>query len=67
MSDSAGGDGEVSPGERAHQRRRDRKRVTRMVVDNAGMRRVLAAVRRRDTGRDQRNARPSDADRRSGD
>ena len=45
MSDD--GDGEVSPAERAHQRRRDRKRETRMVVDNAGIRRLLPAVRRR--------------------
>ena len=45
MSDDR--DGEVSPAERAHQRRRDRKRETRMVVDNAGIRRLLPAVRRR--------------------
>lgn len=43
-----GGEGnDVSPRERAHQRHRDRKRRTRMVVDNAGVRRVLPAVRRR--------------------
>ena len=41
------GDGEVSPAERAHQRRRDRKRETRMVVDNAGIRRLLPVIRRR--------------------
>lgn len=45
MSDN--GDGEVSPAERAHQRRRDRKRETRMVVDNAGIRRLLPVMRRR--------------------
>lgn len=41
------GDGEVSPAERAHQRRRDRKRETRMVVDNAGIRRLLPVLHRR--------------------
>ena len=45
MSDN--GDGDVSPAERAHQRRRDRKRETRMVVDNAAIRRLLPAIRRR--------------------
>ncbi|MGH7745360.1 MAG: hypothetical protein ACREQ5_11290 [Candidatus Dormibacteria bacterium] len=45
MSDA--GDSDISPRERAHQRRRDRKRETRMVVDNAGLRRVLGAVRHR--------------------
>ena len=45
MSDD--GDREVSPAERAHQRRRDRKRETRMVVDNAGVRRLLPVIRRR--------------------
>lgn len=57
MSDAADGDSEVSPRERAHQRRRDRKRETRMVVDNAGIRRVLAAVRRRSAA-----ARPGKSD-----
>lgn len=47
MSDARDGEPEVSPAEHAHQRRRDRKRETRMVVDNAGIRRVLPAVRRR--------------------
>ena len=42
-------DHEVPERERARQRRRDRKRETRMVVDNAGIRRVLPAVRRRQT------------------
>ena len=45
MSDD--GEPEVSPAERAHQRRRDRKRETRMVVDNAAIRRLLPAMRRR--------------------
>lgn len=45
MSDE--GEPEVSPAERAHQRRRDRKRETRMVVDNAGIRRLLPVMRRR--------------------
>ena len=55
-------DGEVSPAERAHQRRRDRKRETRMVVDNAGIRRLLPAVRRRSQSerqpRDDRETEP---------
>ena len=45
MSDD--GEPEVSPAERARQRRRDRKRETRMVVDNAGIRRLLPVMRRR--------------------
>ena len=47
MSEPTDGDSDISPRERAHQRRRDRKRETRMVVDNASIRRVLSAVRRR--------------------
>jgi len=42
---------ELAPAEQARLRHRDRKRETRMVVDNAGMKRVLPAVaqrRRRD-------------------
>ena len=54
MSDD--GDGEVSPAERAHQRRRDRKRETRMVVDNAGVRRLLPVLR----GRAQPDPKPGD-------
>ena len=60
MSDDR--DREVSPAERAHQRRRDRKRETRMVVDNAGIRRLLPAVRRRSQSepqaRDDRETEP---------
>ena len=56
MSDN--GDGDVSPAERAHQRRRDRKRETRMVVDNAAIRRLLPAIRRRpQPDRDRRDER----------
>ena len=40
-------DQQVPERERAHQQHRDRKRETRMVVDNAGIRRVLPALRRR--------------------
>jgi len=40
---------DVAPKERSRQRRRDRKRETRMVVDNAGVRRVLPAVEQRRT------------------
>ena len=43
-------DAQVPERERAHQQQRDRKRETRMVVDNAGIRRVLPALRRRKAG-----------------
>lgn len=43
-------DSELSPRERARERHRDRKRQTRMVVDNAGLRRVLPALQRRRRG-----------------
>ena len=33
--------------ERARQRKRDRKRETRMVVDNAGVRRIAPAIKPR--------------------
>lgn len=66
MSDD--GDRDVSPAERAHQRRRDRKRETRMVVDNAGIRRLLPAIRRRaqpdsqpQPGDDRETGTPSDS------
>jgi len=39
--------GEFTPRERAHLRHRDRKRVTVMVVDNAGIKRVAQALSRR--------------------
>ncbi|HEX6539810.1 MAG TPA: hypothetical protein VF155_11590 [Candidatus Dormibacteraeota bacterium] len=55
MTEAGGGEGELSPSERARQRRRDRKRQTRMVIDNAGLRRVLAAVRMRDAKRKGRS------------
>ena len=38
---------ELSPRERARLRGRDRKRTTRMVVDNAGVRRTAQALARR--------------------
>jgi hypothetical protein len=42
---------ELSPRERARLRNRDRKRSTRMVVDNAGVKRTaLALARRRQAG-----------------
>jgi hypothetical protein len=37
----------LSPREAAHLRVRDRKRSTRMVVDNAGVKRILLAQRAR--------------------
>jgi len=37
----------LSQRELAHQRARDRKRTTRMVVDNAGVKRILLAQRDR--------------------
>jgi hypothetical protein len=40
-------DSDLSPGERARLRARDRKRITRMVVDNAGVKRILQARRDR--------------------
>jgi hypothetical protein len=40
-------DAELPERERAHLRQRDRKRVTRMVVDNAGVKRLQTAVRAR--------------------
>ncbi|MFN2581395.1 MAG: hypothetical protein ABR498_01475 [Candidatus Dormibacteria bacterium] len=40
---------QVPPKERARQRKRDRKRETRMVVDNAGVRRIVSAVKRKKT------------------
>ena len=50
------GDQEMPERELAHQRARDRKRETRMVVDNAGIRRLLPAVRRKPA------AKPKDGD-----
>ncbi|TMB89011.1 MAG: hypothetical protein E6J45_10735 [Chloroflexi bacterium] len=47
MSDAPEPQPELPPKEVSRIRHRDRKRETRMVVDNAGVRRVLAAVRRR--------------------
>lgn len=43
---------ELSPRERAHIRRRDRKRETRMVVDNASIRRLARVIARRRKGGD---------------
>ena len=50
MSDAPEPQPELPPKEVSRIRHRDRKRETRMVVDNAGVRRVLAAVRRRRPG-----------------
>jgi len=41
----------LSPRELAHLRRRDRKRTTAMVVDNAGVKRILQSQRRREEAR----------------
>jgi hypothetical protein len=38
---------ELPDSEKARLKRRDRKRETRMVVDNAGVRRVIPAIRKR--------------------
>ena len=37
------GSDEMSESERAHVEKRDRKRVTKMVVDNAGVKKIAAA------------------------
>lgn len=49
---------ELSERERARERRRDRKRETRMVVDNAAVRRVLPALQRRRRSTNQIEPRP---------
>jgi hypothetical protein len=41
----------LSPRELAHQRIRDRKRTTTMVVDNAGVKRILEARSKRAASR----------------
>ena len=41
----------LTPREAAHLRARDRKRSTRMVVDNAGVKRILLARRERAAAR----------------
>jgi hypothetical protein len=54
-------DPELPPSEREHLRHRDRKRETRMVVDNAGVKRVMHAVeerRRRERERRDQEERP---------
>jgi hypothetical protein len=45
--DASDQDALLSPSERARHRARDRKRTTRMVVDNAGVKRILQARRDR--------------------
>ena len=47
MADARDPDADLSERTREHLRRRDRKRETRMVVDNAGVKRVLPAIARR--------------------
>ena len=42
-SDNLDSEVALTPRERAHLRSRDRKRSTRMVVDNAGVKRILQA------------------------
>ena len=44
-------DSELPPKERERQRHRDRKRETKMIVDNAGVRRLLPALRERSASR----------------
>ena len=51
-------DPELPAKQKAHIRRRDRKRETRMVVDNAGVRRITPAVEER---RRSKPAKPSDS------
>ena len=55
-------DVELPPPERERLRQRDRKRTTRMVVDNAGVKRVQQAVAER-----QRREREAQRQPRSGD
>jgi hypothetical protein len=50
---------ELTPRENARLRHRDRKRITRMVVDNAGVKRTALALARR---RPPRPAPPAQAD-----
>jgi len=47
VSDRDEAESELPDRQRAHIRRRDRKRETRMVVDNAGVRRIVRAVQQR--------------------
>jgi hypothetical protein len=57
----------LTPREAAHLRARDRKRSTRMVVDNAGVKRVLLALRDRAARSDASGAKAgSGAPRRGG-
>jgi hypothetical protein len=51
MESEPGEEAELSEREREHLRHRDRKRTTRMVVDNAGVKRVQQAVARRAPGK----------------
>jgi hypothetical protein len=48
VSDGDETEPELPDRQRAHIRRRDRKRETRMVVDNAGVRRIARAVQERE-------------------
>jgi hypothetical protein len=45
------GEASLTPRETAHLRARDRKRSTRMVVDNAGVKRILQAREKRAAAR----------------
>jgi hypothetical protein len=47
VPDPDAGEPQLPDSEREHIRRRDRKRETRMVVDNAGVRRITRAVQER--------------------
>jgi hypothetical protein len=48
-------DAQLSERERAHLSHRERKRETRMVVDNAGVKRVQQAVSRRGAAKRRRS------------
>jgi hypothetical protein len=51
-------DQSLSDRERARLKRRDRKRETRMVVDNAGVKRVQRAISERATPSESKSAKP---------
>ena len=56
MTDS-GGEAELPPAERSRNRHRDRKRETRMVVDNAAVKRVMPSVEEKRRERSERGSR----------
>jgi hypothetical protein len=52
---------ELTPRERARLRARDRKRATRMVVDNAGVKRTALALAQRRAAHGAPTPKPGDA------